>query len=194
MEAIKFAGYAGKIKLGLDAAASEFYQNGKYNFEGKKLTGQKLSKFYQNLIIEYPIWFLEDPFAQDDFEGFAAFLEIARSRQFEEKDFLVVGDDLTVTNPKRIEQAKEKEAGNAIILKPNQIGTVSETIAAAKLAKKFGWKIIVSHRSGDTGDDFIADLAVGTVADFIKSGAPARAERTAKYNRLLRIECELNAN
>ena len=104
---------------------------------------------------------------------------------------LIVGDDLTVTNPKRIKEAFEKKACNGIILKPNQVGTVTETLEAAKLAKKFGWKIIVSHRSGDTCDDFIADLAVGVGADFIKAGAPARGERTAKYNRLLRIEKEL---
>jgi len=100
----------------------------------------------------------------------------------------IIADDLTATNPEKIKMAKEKKLCNGIILKPNQIGTVTEAIEAGKLAKKFGWKIIVSHRSGDTCDDFIADLAVGISADFIKSGAPARGERIAKYNRLLRIE------
>lgn len=185
MDAIKSAGYEDKVKIGLDAAASEFYQDGKYNFEGKKLTGEKLSKFYQEIIKDYPILFLEDPFQQEDFDTFHNFYhKVARSCQ-------VVADDLTATNPKRIKQAKEKEACNGIIIKPNQIGTVTETLQAAKLAKKFGWKIVVSHRSGDTCDDFIADLVVGVAADFIKAGAPARGERVAKYNRLLRIEKEL---
>lgn len=188
MEAIKKAGYANKVKIGLDCAASEFYRDEKYNFEDKKLTGDELSKFYQNLTKKYPILFLEDPFSQDDWQSWKL-LNLAK-QQPGDRAVTVVGDDLTVTNAKRIREAKEKEACSAIVLKPNQIGTVSETIEAAKLAKKFGWKIIVSHRSGDTCDDFIADLACGIGADFIKAGAPARGERVAKYNRLLRIEEE----
>lgn len=193
-KAIKKAGYERKAKIGLDCAASEFFQNGKYNFEGKKLTGEELLKFYQEVIRDYPILFLEDPFSQEDWDSwkrFGVFYNSVRSSQIIEKGFFMVGDDLTVTNPKRIKMAKEKNICNGIILKPNQIGTVSETLQAAKLAKEFGWKIIVSHRSGDTCDDFIADLAVGIGADFIKAGAPARGERVAKYNRLLRIEEKL---
>lgn len=182
MEVIKEAGYSEQTKIALDCAASEFFKDGKYNFEGKKKTGEELLSFYQDLIKDYPILFLEDSFSQDDWQSF---------QMLRASEILVVGDDLTVTNPKRIKMARQKGACNGIILKPNQIGTVSETITAAKLAKKFGWKIIVSHRSGDTGDDFIADFAAGIGADYIKAGAPARGERVAKYNRLLRIEEEI---
>jgi enolase len=180
MEAIKSASNTGKVKIGLDCAASEFFRKGKYTLESKKLNSEELLNFYEGLAKEYPILFLEDPFEQDDWQAWEKM-----------SDLLVVGDDLTVTNPERIKEAYEKKACNGIILKPNQIGTVTETIKAAKLAKEFEWKIIVSHRSGDTCDDFIADLAVGISADFIKSGAPARGERVAKYNRLLRIEQEI---
>jgi len=191
MEATKSAGYKGKIKIGLDVAASEFFKEGKYNFEEGKKTGEELLKFYQDLIKNYPILFLEDPFSQDDWNTWQDFYNSLRSYGIIEKDFFVAGDDLTVTNLKRIREAKRKKICNGIILKPNQIGTVTETLQVAKLAKKFGWKIIVSHRSGDTCDDFISDLAAGIRADFIKAGAPARGERVAKYNRLLRIEGEL---
>lgn len=184
MEAIKEAGYKGKVKIGLDCAASHFFQKGKYNFEGKKRTGEELLRFYQDLLKEYPILFLEDPFDQDDWESWQ---QLSAKCKEQSVKLLIVGDDLTATNLKRIKEAKEKEACNGIILKPNQIGTVTETIAAAKLAKKFEWKIIVSHRSAETPDDFIADLAVGIRAEFIKSGAPGPAERMAKYNRLLKI-------
>jgi len=191
MEAIKAAGYEGKIKIGLDVAASEFFEEGKYNFEEEKKTGEELLKFYQGLIKNYPILFLEDPFSQDDWNAWQDFYNSLRSCGIIEKDFFVAGDDLTVTNLKRIREAKRKETCNGIILKPNQTGTVTETLQVAKLVKKFGWKIIVSHRSGDTCDNFISDLAAGIRADFIKAGAPARGERVAKYNRLLRIEGEL---
>ena len=180
MEAIKSAGYVGKVKIGLDCAASEFFKKGKYILESKKLNPEELLNFYESLAKEYPILFFEDPFEQDDWQAWEKM-----------SNLLVVGDDLTVTNPERIKEAYEKKACKGVILKPNQIGTVTETIEAAKLAKEFKWKIIVSHRSGDTCDDFIADLAVGISADFIKSGAPARGERVAKYNRLLRIEQEI---
>jgi len=180
MEAVGSAGYVEKVKIGLDCAASRFFEKGKYILESKKLNSEELLNFYQDLTKEYPILFFEDPFEQDDWQAWEKM-----------SNLLVVGDDLTVTNPERIKKAYEKKACNGMILKPNQIGTVSETIEAAKLAKEFGWKIIVSHRSGDTCDDFIADLAVGLSADFIKSGAPARGERVTKYNRLLRIEQEI---
>jgi enolase len=143
------------------------------------------------LIKKYPIEGIEDPFAQDDFESwqnFSSYFQLPTSK------FLIIGDDLTVTNPKRIKMAKEKGLCNAIVVKINQIGTVTEAIEAVKLAKSFGWKIMVSHRSGETTDDFIADFAVGIGADFIKSGAPARGERVAKYNRLSKIEEEIRKN
>jgi len=188
MKAIEKSGYSRKTMIGLDCAASQFFKDGKYNFEGKNRKREELSDFYQDLVKEYPILFLEDPFSQDDWEGWN---KINSKLKIKNEKLLIVGDDLTVTNPKRTQQAHKKEACNGIILKPDQIGTVSEALQVAKLAKSFGWKIIVSHRSGDTCDDFIADFAVGIGADFIKAGAPSRGERVAKYNRLLRIEEEL---
>lgn len=196
MEAIKEAGYENKVNLGLDCAASEFCRNGKYNFEGEKLNEEKLLEFYKELIKKYPISFLEDPFSQDDWQSWQRFvigLANHHDKVGGKSTVLVVGDDLTVTSLKRMELAKKKNACNGVIIKPNQIGTVTETIKAVKLAKQFGWKVIVSHRSGDTGDNFISDLAVGINADFIKAGAPARGERVTKYNRLLRIEEELRS-
>ena len=148
-------------------------------------TREELKKYYLNLISQYPILGLEDPFSEDDWQGFS---EITKEIG---KKVMVIGDDLLVTNPKRIKTAKEKEAVNGMILKINQIGTVSEALEAVGLAKDFGWKIMISHRSGETNDDFIADFAVGIGADFIKAGAPARGERVVKYNRLLRIEEEI---
>ncbi len=190
-EAIRKTKNERKVKIGLDCAASHFFQEGKYNFEGEKRTGEELLGFYQDLLKEYPISFLEDPFEQDDWKSWQ---QLSAKCKVQSAKLLIMGDDLTVTNLERIKEAKEKEACNGIILKPNQIGTITETIAAAKLAKKFEWKIIVSHRSGETLDDFIADLAVGIRAEFIKSGAPGPAERMAKYNRLLKIEEELTEN
>jgi len=137
---------------------------------------------------------LEDPFAEDDFEGWELLmLNINKRINKRNSKLLIIGDDLLATNHKRIKLAEEKKACNAVIIKMNQIGTITETIEAAKLAKSYGWKIIVSHRSGETCDDFVADLAVGIGADFIKTGAPARGERVAKYNRLLRIEEEIRS-
>ncbi len=191
MEAIKEAEQGEEIRIGLDAAASQFYKQGRYNFEGKKLTGEELSDFYLNLVKQYPILFLEDPFSQDDWFSWQSFNQFSyreRSHTMVEKGFFVVGDDLTVTSPERIKIAKEKKACNGVIIKPNQIGTVTETFRAAKLAREFDFKIIVSHRSAETCDDFISDLSVGIGADFIKAGAPARGERVVKYNRLLEIE------
>ena len=198
METIKSTGYLGKVKIGLDCAATQFFKKKKlrsrktssgngYRLEGKIFSQEELLDFYQNLIKNYPIIFLEDPFSQeDDWQGWRK-LKV----KSEKLKVLIIGDDLTVTNSQRIKLARKRRACNAIILKPNQIGTVSETITAAKLAKSYGWKIIVSHRSGETMDKFIADLAVGIGADFIKSGAPSRPERMAKYNRLLEIEKEI---
>jgi enolase len=189
---LKAAGKNGlqeKIELILDAAASQFFENGKYKTQMGTFTGAGLAKYYFDLASKYPIIGLEDPFAEDDLDSW---ILLVSKLQAQSSRLVVAGDDLTVTNPRRIKMAKEKEACNGMILKINQIGTVTEALESADLAKGFGWKIIVSHRSGETADDFIADLAVGLGAEFIKSGAPARGERTAKYNRLLKIESELN--
>ncbi len=161
------------MKFGLDCAASQ-WENQKYEID-----------FYQNLAGKYPLIFLEDPFSQDDWQGFQEITKKLGNK------ITIVGDDLLTTNIKRSKEAKLKNACNGTIIKPDQVGTVSEVIKAVKLAKSWGWKIIVSHRSGETMDDFIADLAVGVGADFIKAGAPAQKERLAKYNRLLKIENEL---
>ena len=168
-------------KVIIDAAASQFYTAKKYKMKRGIFTPEGLIRYYQNLIKKYPIVGLEDPFAETDLESW---------RKFNPK-ILVIGDDLLATHPQRIKMAKEKNLCNALLLKINQIGTVSEALEAAKLAQSFGWKIMVSHRSGETNDDFIADFAVGIDADYIKAGAPARGERVAKYNRLLRIKEEI---
>jgi len=178
------------VKFALDCASSEFYNpspgsGGKYNIDGRELTKTELLEFYENLINNFSIISIEDPYSEEDWQGFE---EI--SKQLGQK-ILIVGDDLTTTNIKKIKEAHNKSACNGIILKLNQIGTVSETIEASNLAKSFGWKTIVSHRSGETMDNFIADFAVGTGADFIKSGSPAKEERMVKYKRLLEIEQEL---
>jgi enolase len=190
LEAVKSLNYQNKISIILDVAASQFFDGKKYKTKIGNFSGKELAKFYLKLIKKYPIEGIEDPFAQDDFESwrnFSSYFQLPTS------NFLIIGDDLTVTNPKRIKMAKEKGLCNAIVIKINQIGTVAEAIEAVKLAKSFGWKIMVSHRSGEITDDFISDFAVGILADFIKAGAPARGERVAKYNRLLKIEEELKS-
>mgnify|MGYP001598575546 CR=1 FL=1 len=173
-------------KIALDCAASQFYKDGKYKIDGQNFTRTELLEFYEGLINSFSVISIEDPFSEEDWQGFESIV-----RQLGQK-VLIVGDDLTATNIKRIKEAHNKEACNGIILKLNQIGTVSETIEASKLAKSFGWKIIVSHRSGETMDSFIADFAVGAGADYIKSGSPAKEERMVKYNRLMEIEKELS--
>ncbi|MBZ9577887.1 enolase [Patescibacteria group bacterium] len=160
------------IKIGLDCAASHWRKK-KYDID-----------FYTSLVSKYPIIFLEDPFGEEDWE---LFQEITRKLG---KKVTIVGDDLLTTNVKRIKKARSKRACNGTIIKPDQVGTVNEVIEAVKLAKSFDWKIMVSHRAGETMDDFIADLAVGIGADFIKSGGPTKPERLVKYNRLLKIEEE----
>lgn len=182
MTAIKRAGYQGKAEIGLDCASSEFFDKDGYHLEGQSMERKTLLDFYQELVKEYPILFLEDPFQENDWLGFS------QLKQAIGDDVLVIGDDLTVTNPERIKEARDKDSCQGIIIKPNQIGTLTEAITAVCLAKSFNWATIVSHRSGETTDSFIADLAVGVSAPFIKSGAPARGERLAKYNQLLRIE------
>lgn len=183
-DAISAAGYKNTMKIALDAAASEFYdaKTGTYTLEGKPLSGGELIDRYAELVKTYPIVSLEDPFAEDDFASFAELTaKIGKKVQ-------IVGDDLLVTNPARIAEAAKKEAVNALLLKPNQIGTVTEAMDAASMAMRLGWGVVVSHRSGETEDTFIADLAVALNCGQIKTGAPCRSERTAKYNRLLRIE------
>ena len=182
LESAKNLNYQKSIKIVLDIAASQFFKEDKYKMGIGIFTREGLLRYYSNLVLKYPILGLEDPFSEDDWEGFKLIKKTLG------KKILVIGDDLLATNPERIKEAKEKEAVNAMILKINQIGTVTEALESASLAKDFGWKIMVSHRSGETNDDFIADFAVGIGADFIKTGAPARGERVAKYNRLLRIE------
>ncbi|XP_076129645.1 beta-enolase-like [Alosa pseudoharengus] len=188
--AIETAGYTDKTIIGMDVAASEFYKNGKYDLDFKSpddpkrhITGEQLGDLYKSFIKKYPVQSIEDPFDQDDWENWAAFTGSV--------DIQVVGDDLTVTNPKRIQQAVEKKACNCLLLKVNQIGTVTESIKACKLAQSNGWGVMVSHRSGETEDTFIADLVVGLCTGQIKTGAPCRSERLAKYNQLMRIEEEL---
>ena len=188
LEVAKILNYQNKISIILDVAASQFFDGKKYKTKIGNFSGKELANFYLKLIKKYPIEGIEDPFAQDDFESWKFF---SSNLEHLTSNTLIISDDLTVTNPKRIKMAKEKGLCNSIVVKINQIGTVTEAIEATKLAKSFGWKIMVSHRSGETTDDFIADFAVGIGADFIKSGAPARGERVAKYNRLLKIEEEL---
>jgi len=190
LKAAKELNYEKKIKIVLDIAASQFFKEEKYKMQLGVFTSEGLLRYYEKLISEYPILGLEDPFSEDDWEGWKLIMSNVKCQM---SNILVIGDDLTVTNPKRIRLAEKKKACNGLIIKPNQIGTVTEAIEAAKLAKSFGWKIIVSHRSGETCDDFISDFAVGIGADFIKAGAPARGERVAKYNRLLRIEEEIRS-
>ncbi|RME77790.1 phosphopyruvate hydratase [Candidatus Woesearchaeota archaeon] len=178
-KAIDKAGFTGSCNIALDCAASEFKHGKGYTLDGKNITAEKLAEKYHSWIEHYPIESIEDPFDQDDFSSWRDFLNQTKIR--------VVGDDLLVTNPTRIRIAQEKRLCNALLLKVNQIGTVSEALQAHKLAKKSNWSTIVSHRSGETTSTFIADLAVGIQAD-IKAGAPARGERVAKYNRLIEIE------
>ncbi|EDR15930.1 phosphopyruvate hydratase [Laccaria bicolor S238N-H82] len=190
-EAIKKAGYEGKIKIALDVASSEFYKDGKYDLDFKNpnsdpskwITGVELADLYLGYIKQYPIVSVEDPFDQDDWEAWTHFT--AKS------GIQIVGDDLTVTNPLRIKTAIEKKACNGLLLKVNQIGTISESIQAAQLAQSDGWGVMISHRSGETESTIIADLSVALGVGQIKTGAPARSERVAKYNTLLRIEEEL---
>jgi len=192
--AIEKAGYTGKIVIGMDIAASEFCKDGKYDLDFKNansdpaayLTGEQLAGLYHEMIAEYPVASIEDGFDQDDWANWSAFQA--------KVSIQTVGDDLTVTNPKRIQRAIDEKSCNCLLLKVNQIGSVSESIQAAKLSRANGWGVMVSHRSGETEDTFIADLVVGLATGQIKTGAPCRSERLAKYNQLLRIEEELGAD
>ncbi|CAO2606558.1 Eno2 [Lemmus lemmus] len=189
-EAIDKAGYTEKIVIGMDVAASEFYRDGKYDLDFKSpadpsryISGDQLGALYQDFVRNYPVVSIEDPFDQDDWAAWSKFTANVGIQ--------IVGDDLTVTNPKRIERAVEEKACNCLLLKVNQIGSVTEAIQACKLAQENGWGVMVSHRSGETEDTFIADLVVGLCTGQIKTGAPCRSERLAKYNQLMRIEEEL---
>ncbi|XP_078001821.1 alpha-enolase-like isoform X4 [Phascolarctos cinereus] len=191
-EAIGNAGHTDKVVIGMDVAASEFYKDGKYDLEFKSpddpsrhMTAKELSNLYKSFIKDYPVMSIEDPFDQDDWEAWKNFTSSVGIQ--------VVGDDLTVTNPIRIKKAIREKACNCLLLKVNQIGTVTESIQACKIAQSNGWGVMVSHRSGETEDTFIADLAVGLCTGQIKTGAPCRSERLAKYNQLLRIEEQLGS-
>jgi len=183
-EAVDRAGYAlgSQVLLAIDVAASEFYRDGQYHLQkaGRVMSSQELAGFYESLMEKYPVVSWEDPFAEDDWQSFAEFSAKHMDKQ-------IVGDDLYVTNTKRLTQGIEAKASNAILIKLNQIGTLSETIATIKLATEHNMKSIVSHRSGETSDSFIVDLAVAMGVGQLKAGAPARGERVAKYNRLLAI-------
>ena len=187
VDAIKKAAYEpGKdVALALDVASSEFFKDGKYHFEGGEHTAEEMSKVYEELIDEYPIVSIEDPLQEDDWDGYTA-LTAAIGEKVQ-----IVGDDFFVTNPARLQEGIEKKAANALLVKVNQIGTLTETFDAVELAHRNGYRTMMSHRSGETEDTTIADLAVALNCGQIKTGAPARSERVAKYNQLLRIEQEL---
>ena len=188
-EAVEKAGYklGSQIALALDVAATEFFdeKTGKYQFEGKERSTDEMIAYYADLVAKYPLVSIEDPLAEDDWAGWSKITAELGSK------VQLVGDDLYVTNPARLQKGIDEKAGNAILVKVNQIGTLTETLDAVSLAQTHGMKAIISHRSGETEDVFIADLAVATNAGQIKTGAPARSERVAKYNQLLRIEEEL---
>lgn len=192
MEAIRKAGYepGRDVKLGIDVAASEFYKNGKYELvgEGKSLTTDELIGYYQELVNKYPIISIEDPVDENDWEGFRKITEVLGDK------VQLVGDDLFVTNKKCLQMGIDNHAGNAILLKVNQIGTITETIETIELARNNGYKTIISHRSGETEDTTIADLAVGLNLGQIKTGSLSRTDRICKYNQLMRIEEEINKN
>ncbi|XP_037960249.1 enolase [Teleopsis dalmanni] len=192
-DAIAKGGFTGKVEIGMDVAASEFHKDGAYDLDFKNpnsdksqwLSPEKLTNLYQEFVKDFPIVSIEDPFDQDHWDAW--------TNMTANTPIQIVGDDLTVTNPKRIATAVEKKACNCLLLKVNQIGTVTESIKAHLLAKSNGWGTMVSHRSGETEDTFIADLVVGLSTGQIKTGAPCRSERLAKYNQILRIEEELGA-
>lgn len=193
LDAIKESGHEGKIEIGLDVAASEFYVDGKYDLSfktGKKdrmLSADQFIDHFANLMKKYPIVSIEDPFDQDDF---AAYINMQAKLGGKVQ---IVGDDLLVTNPKRVQAGIDKKLCNALLLKVNQIGSLKESIEACQMSQKAGWGVMVSHRSGETEDTFIADLVVGLGTGQIKSGAPCRSDRLAKYNQLLRIEEQLGS-
>jgi len=190
VESIQEANYklGRDVLLGLDVAADTLYKNGAYVIKDKTtpLSDRALTNYYKDLNDEFHLALLEDPLHEDAWEAWERLTKMLG------KDLIVVGDDLLATNPIRVKKAIEGKACNGILVKPNQIGTITETLEVIKMARDAKWKVVVSHRSGETNDWFIADLAVGVGADFVKFGAPARGERVAKYNRLLSIEQEIS--
>ena len=190
LQATSAAGYeAGKdIYLALDAAASEFYQEEKYNLEGKSMSADGLIDYYKDLVSRYPLISIEDGLDEEDWSGWISLTESMGTNN------LLIGDDLFVTCPERLTRGIESKAANAILIKLNQIGTLSETLETMTLARRANYCNMISHRSGETSDTFIADLAVGTNAGMIKTGAPSRIDRVAKYNQLLRIEEQLGSS
>ncbi len=188
MEAIQAAGYqAGSdVALALDVAASEFYKDGHYQFEGAPKTSAEMAAYYAELVDSYPLVSIEDPMDEDDWAGWKAMTDLAGDR------VQLVGDDLFVTNPERLARGIAEDTANALLVKVNQIGSLTETLDAVTMAQVAGYKCMMSHRSGETEDTTIADLAVATNCGQIKTGAPARSERVAKYNQLLRIEEDLD--
>ncbi len=189
IESAESIGYKNRkdYQLGIDGAASEFYKDGEYVFkkDNKIISGEELVDYYLSFENKYQVYSFEDIFAEDDWINWSLF-----KKRFNNND-LLVGDDLFCTNTGRMMMGHEKQAANATIIKPNQIGSIYETAEAIKLAKKYGWAVAVSHRSGETEDSFVADLAYASAADFLKDGAPARSDRVAKYNRLIEIENKL---
>ncbi|MEO5305693.1 MULTISPECIES: phosphopyruvate hydratase [Corynebacterium] len=188
VDAIKKAGLkpGEDIALALDVASSEFFKDGKYHFEGGEHTAEEMAKVYEDLVANYPIVSIEDPLQEDDWEGYTKLTAAIGDK------VQIVGDDFFVTNPARLQEGIEKKAANALLVKVNQIGTLTETFDAVELAHRNGYRTMMSHRSGETEDTTIADLAVALNCGQIKTGAPARSERVAKYNQLLRIEQELS--
>jgi enolase len=185
LEAAGRAGHRDRIAIALDPASTEFYRDGSYRFEGREVDGAGMVAFYADLVGRFPIVSIEDPLAEDDWDTWTALTRELGDR------VQLVGDDIFVTNPERLRRGIDEGAGNAILLKVNQIGTLTETLDAIELARANGYATVISHRSGETEDTTIADLAVATNAGQIKTGAPSRTDRVAKYNQLLRIEEEL---
>lgn len=190
IESIKQTNYSlGRdVFLGLDVAANSFYRDGEYVIKDKTggMDDNQFLEYYKSLYDQYKLAIIEDPYQEDAWDSWKKMVGAMSD------SLIVVGDDLLVTNPKRVQKAIAEKACNAAVIKPNQIGTITETLNVVKMVKEAGWKTVVSHRSGETNDSFIADFAVGVAADYIKSGAPARGERVAKYNRLASIEMELS--
>lgn len=186
-KAIEAAGYTGKVKLAIDAAASEFYADGAYSLDGDKMSSAELVEFYKNLSTKFPIVSIEDSHSEDDWSGFSLMMKTIGDH------VQLVGDDLLVTNVERLTKAIEQKAANSILIKVNQIGTVTETVDAIQIAQKNGMTAIASHRSGETEDTFISHLAVGLGTGQIKTGSLSRSDRVCKYNELLRIEEELGS-
>jgi len=186
LKAVDNAGYEGIIEIAMDPASSEFFYDGTYKIGKKSYSGGELVDSYVDLCNTYPIVSIEDGHAEDDWDSWVEMVKKLGTK------IQIVGDDLFVTNTKRIQKGIELNAANSVLIKLNQIGTVTETLNAIKMAHDEGWTAVVSHRSGETEDNFIADLVVGTSAGQIKTGAPARSDRNAKYNQLMRIEEELD--